>query len=108
MKPTGIAVQNREISSDLENLDLAEKGRSSTGEVLTSTRRLYMQCLAFGNVKDTQTLTWALQSAQISGALYEDINDPRGVGLLVYSEEPDYFVDELRSFLNKPPFGDLT
>lgn len=108
MKPAGIGVQNREVSSDLENLDLTEKGRSATGEVITSTRRLYMQFLAFGNVKDTNTLTWALQSAQIPGALYEDINDPRGVGLLIYSEEADFFVDVLRSFLNRPPFSDLT
>ena len=108
MRPTGIGVQNREATSDLENIDLTEKGRSPSGEVLTSTRRLYMQFMAFGDVKDTQTLVWALESAGIEGALYEDINDPRGVGLITYSEEPEYFVDQLRPFLGKPPFGDLT
>lgn len=108
MKPAGIGLQNREASSDLESVDITEKGRSPAGEVITSTRRLYMQFLAFGNVKDTNTLTWALQSAQIPGAIYEDINDPRGIGILTYSEDPGFFVDEWRSFLNRPPFSDLT
>jgi hypothetical protein len=108
MKPSGLGIQNREGNSDLEHVDITEKGRSPAGEVLTSNRRLYMQFLAFGGVKDTQTLTWALESAHIDGALYEDINDPRGVGLITYSETPDYFVEELRAFLSRPPFADLT
>ena len=40
--------------------------------------------------------------------LYLDLNDPRGVGLLTYSEEPSFFVDSLRSFLLKSPFLELT
>lgn len=108
MKPSGIGVQNREANPELESVDITEKGRSPSGEVITSTRRLYMQFMAFGNVKDVQTLTWALESEKIKGALYEDINDPRGVGLITYSESPDYFVDDLRTFLTRQPFGDLT
>ena len=87
MKPSGIGVQNRRRSSDLENCRYHRKSPSPSGEVITSTRRLYMQFLAFGDVKDTQTLTWALESAHVEGALYEDINDPRGVALLTYSED---------------------
>lgn len=108
MKPGGMGIQHRESNNDLENVDISEKGRSATGEILTSERRLYMQMLAFGDVKDIQTLTWALESEHIAGALYADINDSRGVGLITYSESSDYFVDELRSFLNRPPFADLT
>jgi chlorite dismutase len=108
LKQSAIGVQNREASSDLENIDITEKGRSSSGEIITSNRRLYMQFLAFGDVKDTQTLTWALESAHVNGTLYEDINDARGVGLLLFSESPDYFVEDVRSFLSRPPFADLT
>src|SRR5688572_2427505 len=107
MRPSGIGVQNREGGGDLESVDITEKGRSPAGETLTSNRRLYMQSLAFGNVKDVQTLTWALESTKVDGVLYEDINDPRGVGLLTYSESPEWFIDELRSILNRPPFTDL-
>jgi chlorite dismutase len=108
MKPSGIGLQNRETNSDLEGIDITEQGRSPSGEVITSNRRLYMQFMAFGNVKDISTLTWGLESARIEGVLYADINDPRGVGLLTYHESPDFFVDELRGFLSHPPFSDLT
>lgn len=107
-KPGGIGIQNRDTNSDLQNADITEKGRGPSGEVITSTRRLFMQLLAFGDVKDTQTLIWALESAKINGVLYEDLNDPRGVALLTYSETPDYFLGELRSFLRQQPFSDLT
>jgi chlorite dismutase len=107
-RPGGVGVQNRESNSDLDNVDISEKGRSATGEVLTSTRRLYMQFIAFGDVKDLDTLIWALESAKIPGVLYEDINDPRGVALVTYSETPDYFVGELRAFFNQKPFAELT
>jgi chlorite dismutase len=107
MRPGGIGIQNREASSDLENVDIAEKGRTSTGEVISSNRRLYMQFVAFGDVMNVQSLTSALESSGIGGALYADINDPRGVGLVTYSELPDYFVDDLRTFLNRSPFADL-
>jgi hypothetical protein len=108
MKPNAIGIPNRESNPDLESVDITEKGRSPSGEVISSNRRLYMQFMAFGNVKDTQTLTWALESERVNGVLYEDINDPRGVGLLTFSESPDYFIDDMRSFLSRPPFGDLT
>jgi chlorite dismutase len=88
-------------------LDLTEKGRSPSGEVLSSSRRLYMQLMAFGNASNSQTLVQALEEAKINGVLYEDINDPRGVALLTYSEAPEYFVGELRGFLGNAPFCDL-
>ena len=34
--------------------------------------------------------------------LYEDVNDPRGVGLLTFSEDPDFFLDRVRPLLNGP------
>ena len=32
--------------------------------------------------------------------LYEDVNDPRGVALLTFSEDPDVFLDRVRPVLN--------
>jgi chlorite dismutase len=108
MKPTGAGVPQREAVSDLDDLDISERGRGASGEVLTSTRRLYMQLMAFGDATDTASLIEALTAAKVSGALYEDVNDPRGVALVTYSETPEYFVNELRSFLNQAPFSNLT
>ena len=108
MKPTGLGIQTREQTPDLEQTDLSEKGRSATGEVITSNRRLFMQFFAFGDAQDTAALTAALEAQGIQGALYADLNDPRGVGLVAYSESSDYFLGELRTFLNQPPFAGLT
>ncbi len=107
-KPTPLAIQDRPIQNGLESVDLTEKGRSPSGEVLTSNRRLYMQFMAFGGCINTATLVDALGAADIHGVLYEDINDPTGVGLLTFSESADYFLDEVRRFLTIPPFSDLT
>ena len=36
------------------------------------------------------------------------INDPFGVGLLTFSEDPNFFLDVVRPFLRWRPFSDLT
>lgn len=109
MKPNGLStLPERVTASDLDALDLSEKGRSAEGEVISSNRRLFMQFMAFGGVTDTAALIAALEANQVRGVLYEDINDPQGVALLTFSESPDYFVTEMRRFLNQPPFVDLT
>jgi chlorite dismutase len=40
--------------------------------------------------------------------IYADINDPYGLGLLSFSEGPDYFVGQVRDLLNREPFLSLT
>ena len=39
--------------------------------------------------------------------LYEDVNDPRGIGVLTFNEDPDYFLDRVRPVLNGPGFSAL-
>lgn len=91
-----------------EYTDLREKGRGGDGQPTAMDRRLYMQFLAYGNCGNTDELAAALTDAGLEAALYADLNDPRGVGLLTVSEEADFFVTQLRSFLNQPPFAPLT
>lgn len=91
-----------------EAVDIREKGRGPDGEVISSDRRLYMQFLAFGNVMDQDAIVTALEQAGITGALYVDINDPYGIGLITLSESPDYFIDDLRSLLRNEPFRSLS
>lgn len=90
-----------------DEADVLEHGRSPDGLPTTADRRLFMQLLAFGDCGDAQVLVDALQQSDIDGVLYEDINDSQGVALLTYSEQPGFFVDQLRPFLNRPPFADL-
>lgn len=91
----------------METLDLREKGGLKGGEPQTSDRRLFMQLLAFGNVNDVSKLTDALAESGLEGVLYEDANDPRGVGLLTWSEDPNFFLTRLRPFLNRDTFSVL-
>ena len=90
-----------------EAVDLREKGRAADGAPVTLDRRLFMYFLAFGNSPDSAPLVQALEKAGVTGALYEDVADPRGVALLVLSEDPEYFVTKVRQFLNRPPFSGL-
>lgn len=89
-------------------VDLSEKGRTAEGETVSSDRRLFMQLLAYGDCGDSTPLIEALKQANVTGVLYEDINDPQGVALLVFSEDPGTFITDLRPFLNRPPFSQLT
>ena len=97
----------RSDSTDLDNVDIHEKGRSATGEVIVSDRRLFMQFHAFDACAEPSGLIQSLEHHRVQGALYLDINDPQGVGLITYSESPDYFLDDVRAILTQSPFCDL-
>jgi chlorite dismutase len=107
MKPNGLTIHERTLPGAVDDIDLREKGRNAAGEMIFTDHRLFMQFMAFGDVRSTAALVEALEKGRVAGVLYEDINDPRGVGILTFSETPDYFLDPLRDFLTQPPFGEL-
>jgi chlorite dismutase len=92
----------------VEQLDLREKGGVRAGAQQTSDRRLFMQFLAFGDAHDMASLEEALSRSGIEGVLYEDANDPRGVGLLTWSDDPNFFVGTVRPLVNSGAFAALT
>jgi chlorite dismutase len=49
----------------------------------------------------------AFEAAKCPGVLYRDANDPRGIGVLSWSEDPAHFVTTVRSLLLKPEFRGL-
>jgi chlorite dismutase len=100
-------VDDRPEGDELEGVDVAEHGRSAEGETTSLDRRLFMQLHAYGGAGDTAALTAALGAAGVTGVLYEDVNDPNGVGLLSVSESPEALVGEYRAFLQSSPFAGL-
>lgn len=84
-------------------VDVRERGAGQ--QVLD--RRLYMQFLAFGACSDPKPLAGALEGEALEAVLYRDVNDPRGVGLLVMTEDPAYLVEPLRDVLARGPFAAL-
>lgn len=103
-RPSGLAHLEVESQGSPENVDLSEKGRAASGEAIALDRRLFMQFMAFGGCEDTGELIRALDATGTQAVLYEDINDPSGVGLLTYSESPTYFLDDVRRLVKASAF----
>lgn len=92
--------------NDVPTLDLSEKG-TKDGQQTSLDRRLFMKFTAFTGCTDPAAAAKALSDADIVGALYVDANDPRGIGIIALSEDPDHFVAELRGVFNAKPFVDF-
>lgn len=85
-----------------EAIDIHERGAPRDGDPQIMDRRLFMQLLVFQiptgtSVLENQgALIAAVEGAGLSSVVYADTNDPRGVGLLTFSEDPALFVDSVR------------
>jgi chlorite dismutase len=88
-------------------LDIRERGGAKNGQPQFLDRRLFLQFLAFGGAKSLDPLKKQLEASGLESVLYEDLNDPRGVGLLLMSEDPADFL-KARPMLNDGAFGGLT
>lgn len=77
------------------------------GQPQRSDVRLFMQLLVFGGCSDAPGLALALGDTGISSVLYEDVNDPSGVAILTFSEDPGIFLDRVRPLLNSRSFAGL-
>jgi chlorite dismutase len=92
-----------DAADDTKPLELAEKGRGTSLD-----RRLFMKFTAFGGCANPDAAAAALAADGVDGALYLDASDPRGIGLIVMAEDPDYFVTTLRALMNREPFASYT
>jgi chlorite dismutase len=92
----------------MEALDIREKGGVKAGVQQTSDRRLFMQLLAFVGLTNAAPLVDELSRSGFESVLYEDINDPQGVALLTWDDDPNFFVNILRPYLNDSSFRTLT
>jgi chlorite dismutase len=93
------------MSQTLESqTDVQERGANQ--QVLD--RRLFMQLQVFGGCLDSGKLASTLEQRHTQAVLYQDVNDPRGVGLLTMHEDPVFFVTTLRELVNTDPFRSLS
>ncbi len=90
-----------------EPLDISETGGLKGGVPQRADERLFMQLLAFGGCADGRELGEHLAGANVTGAVYEDLNDPRGVAILTLSADPSHFMDVVRPTLLRGPFAGL-
>ncbi len=92
----------------MHTADIREKGRGANGETIYSSRRLFMQILAFKGAPDPSPFRDALSASSIQGNLYLDLNHPNGLILVTAHEDPTFFLSDLRSFLAQPPFSSIS
>lgn len=92
----------------IEAPDLSERGGPKGGGPQRSDKRLYMQLLVYTRSQPARDVQEALRGVDLETVVYEDLNDPHGVGILAVSEEPDRFVDtflpHVRSVMNEAVF----
>ena len=85
----------------LPPIDVNEYGGKKDGERQHMNRRLFMQLLVF-DVPQADPSTYGsllfghLKTQKIQGVVYADAMQPRGLGLLTWSEDPAYFVTAVR------------
>ncbi len=103
-----------DAATDLMKVDINEYGGEKDGERQVMDRRLFMQLLVFdcapgADPEDAaKTIASALEAAGSPGVVYEDVNDPRAIGLLTWSENPDHFVTRVRPIFRDTRLAQLT
>ena len=90
-------------AGDETRIDVQERGASQQA----SNRRLFMQLQVLGGCLDAKPLVRALEATRVEAALYQDVNDPRAVGVLAMDEDPTFFASGWRDLLNTEPFAGL-
>ena len=83
----------RPDGSDDAAPDLREHGAPVRGEPQTSTRRLFVQLHVFTGCLSTAAVISEVRSSGLDAVVYADLNDPRGVGVLLMSEDPARFAE---------------
>jgi chlorite dismutase len=95
--------------NELDGLDLRERGNDKDGQPVSLDRRLFMQLLGFecGSAHQPRdvanALGLALAAAGVGSVIYEDVNHPRGLALLSFSENPEDFLSKVRPALISQP-----
>ena len=89
-------------------VDLLEHGGPLRGEPQAIDARLFFQLQVFTGCLDTSSVVEAVRASGLASVVYLDASDPRGIGVVVITEDPEEFVGRARTLLSSPPFSTLT
>ena len=103
--PPGVAA--RGAGHDGGAPDLREHGAPVRGAPQTSTRRLFVQLHVFTECPPPNGIVDQVRRSGLDAVVYADLNDPRGIGVLLMSEDPACFAEEGRRLLSNVPFTSL-
>ena len=88
--------------------DLVEHGAPVRGEPQTLQTRLFVQLQVFTGCFDPEPVVEAVRDSGLESTVYANLNDPRGVGVLLMSEDPTLFAEAGRALLTGTAFAKLT
>lgn len=91
-------------------VDVNERGSDKSGTPVSMNRRLFMQLLGFESddpANVVHNLGGALREQGVPSVIYEDVNHPRGLALLTFSEEPLDFATRVRPLVGSAAFSGL-
>jgi chlorite dismutase len=88
-------------------IDIQEHGMDRDGTKRTSDRRLFMQLQVFDACGGRQAVAEALASRSVDAVLYQDVNNPRGIGVLIMHEDPKFFATTAVEIYRSAPFQPL-
>lgn len=83
------------MSANNDLSEISEHGRRD-GQAIGLNRRLFMKFTAFGGCLAPEAVGERLRDAGLVGAVYSDVHDPTGIGVLALAEDPAQFVTTLR------------
>jgi chlorite dismutase len=69
---------------------------------------LFMQLHVFTDCIDLGAIAKAVQASGLTAAVYENVNDPRGVGVMFATASADDLLDQAGRTLRAPPFRNST
>jgi chlorite dismutase len=87
--------------------DLVETGAPLHGAAQTLDSRLYCQLQAFTGCLDDGPVVDAVRASRLDAAVYANVNDPRGIGVVVMTEKPEVLTGAARDLFTRPPFASL-
>lgn len=99
---------HRESPHGTTEIDVREHGAARDGVPQVLEKRLYMQLLVYeapsaGEASAAaRALEESLTARKVQSVLYADVNNPAGLGLLSWTEDPKDFVETLRPALEDP------
>jgi len=90
------------------DVDLVEHGGPVHGALQTLDRRLFVQLQVFTACLDPTAAIEAVAGSGLDAVLYADLNDPRGIGVLCMTEDPQELAEAGRTLLRSHPFAAFT
>ena len=84
-----------------EPIDLRETGAPIDGEPQVSDRRLFFQLHVFEDCSDVNAIIDPLEKSRLNAVLYDDFNNPTGIGVLFITEDPVVLTTEVRDLLTE-------